>query len=355
MSVTNVTKVTKVLNVYIVHCEKLKNRIKYINSTLELIKKISEKNDLSLNVKLINEPNVDYVSKNIEMFNNRTVLEKDENEYFNKLLKVLNFQQISNIEAHRNIYDHIHNDDELHFIIEDDVVINQQYIDNIETFFANLKNNTFPEWDILFTCTSSTNDNPLELVSSRVAFKVLLSKSSYFIKPNLAKKLIEYFKTLKFTFKIGLSKYIDENDDIKSFVLNKHTFMEGSKIGIFTSSTNTGTNFLYQNINYVTMAKMSSLETISSEQIANAEVLFERIKDMNNPDIFHTMAILYYKHKDYEKAKKLMLEACDYIESEHGIVSKSTDILNNAINIFQYDQPYLEECKTRKSKYSDEP
>lgn len=347
----NVNKVYNVLNVYVIHSDKLNNRIKYINSTLELIKNVSEKNNLSLNVKIISEPNADYISKNIDVFNKRTSLEKDGNAHFNNLIKILNVHQISNIESHRNIYDYIHNEDELHFVIEDDVVINQQYIDNIETFFANMRNNSFPEWDILFTCTASTNENSMQLVSSRIPFKVLLSKSSYFIKPSLAKKLIEHFKTLKFTFKIGLSKYIDENDDVKSYVLNKHTFMEGSKIGIFTSSINTSTNFLYQNINYVTMAKMSSLETISSEHIANAEVLFERIKDMNNPDIYHTMAILYYKNKNYAKAKELMIEACGFIESEHGIVSKSTDILNNAINMFQYDQANLEEYKKKKSKY----
>lgn len=353
MNEINEMKGTKILNVYIVHCDKLNNRIKYINSTLELIKNVSQENDFNLNVKIINEPNVDYITKNIDIYNKRTNLEKDDNVYFNNLIKILNVQQISNIEAHRNIYDYINNEDELHFIIEDDVVINEQYIDNIKTLFANMRNNTFPEWDILFTCTASTNDNSMELVSSRIPFKVMLSKSSYFIKPSLAKNLIEYFKTLKFTFKIGLSKYIDENVDVKSYVLNKHTFMEGSKIGIFTSSIHTSTNFLYQNINYVALAKMSSLETISSEQIANAQILFDRVKDMNNPDIFHTMAILYYKNQDFAKAKELMIEACNFIESEHGIVSKSTDILNNAINMFQYDQPYLEECKKRKSKYYD--
>ena len=346
----------KVLNVYVVHCDKLKNRIKYINSTLELLKNVSEKNDFNINVKIINEPDADHITKNIDLYNKRVNMEKDTSEnadiHFNNLIRPLNVHQISNIEAHRNIYSNIHNNDELHFVIEDDVVINQQYINNIETFFTNMRNNSFPEWDILFTCTASTSDIPMELVPSGKPFKVMLSKSSYFIKPKLAQDLIEYFKTFKHTFKYGLSKYIYDNTDVKSFVLNKHTFMEGSKIGLFTSSVNTSTNYLYHNINYVTMAKMTSNDTITDEQITDAEKLFETIKDMNNPDILHTMAILYYKHQNYAKAKELMIQACNEIEKGHGIVSKSTDILNNAINMFQYDQPNLEDCKKKNSKYS---
>lgn len=346
----------KVLNVYVVHSDKLRNRIKYINSTLELLKNVSDNNDFSLNVKIINEPDVDHISKNIDLYNKRVNMEKDTSEnadiHFNNLLRPLNMYQISNIEAHRNIYSNIHNEEELHFIIEDDVVINKQYVDNINELFVNIRNNTFQDWDILFTCTASTNNNPIELIPSRIPFKVLLSKSSYFIKPKLARELMEYFKTFKHTFKIGLSKYIHDNADVKSFVVNKHTFMEGSKIGLFTSSVNTATNFLYQNINYVTMAKMTSSNTLTNEQIADAEALFDQIKGMNNPDILHTMAILYYKNQNYSKAKELMIEACNEIQNGHGIVSKSTDILNNAINMFQYDQPNLEECKKKKSKYS---
>lgn len=348
----------KVLNIYVVHCDKLNNRVKYINSTLELIKKLSDKNGFNLNVKIMNEPGVDYIETNKDAYNKRINLEKDSSEisesYFNNLIRPLNMYQISNIEAHRNIYNNIHNNDELHFVIEDDVVINQNYINNIELFFENMKNGLFPEWDILFTSTASTNDNPMELVPSRTPFKAILSKSSYFIKPKLAQELIEHFKTLKYTFKIGLSKYIYDNQNIKSFVLNKHTFMEGSKIGIFTTSIHTSMNFLYQNINYVKLANMTSTPSLTDEQLVEAEKLFETIKDMRNPDILHTMAILYYKHKNFVKAKELMIEACIEIEKGHGIVSKSTEILNNAINMFQYDQPNVEECKKKKSKYSVE-
>ena len=47
--------------------------------------------------------------------------------------------------------------------------------------------------------------------------------------------------------KLSLSKFIfDNKENIKSYILNKHTIFEGSKIGIFPTSVNTN-NYLIQN------------------------------------------------------------------------------------------------------------
>jgi hypothetical protein len=47
-----------------------------------------------------------------------------------------------------------------------------------------------------------------------------------------------------------------------------------------------------------------------------------------------------------------MTDACNKLKENNGYVSKSSDILNNAINIYQYEQTMLDECKKKKSKYS---
>ena len=56
---------------------------------------------------------------------------------------------------------------------------------------------------------------------------------------------------------------------------------------------------------------------------------------------------------DYEKAKEYFMMAYNKLVSEiPGFVIKSSDILNNAINIYQYNQPLLQDCLEKKSKYS---
>lgn len=346
----------KVLNVYVLHYDVLKNRIKYINSTLEHIKKVSDRLNFNLNVKIITDPAVSHIEKNIDLYNKRVKFEKDvssnADDHFNNMVSQLNMHEISNIEKHRNIYDAINNEDELHFIIEDDVVINQQYFEYIEEFFEKLSKGEFEDWDILFTCTASINTNPMELVPSRLPFKVMLSKSSYFIKPALAKLLIKYLEVFTYNMKVGLSKFIWDNKDVKSFILNRHTFMEGSKIGIFTSSIHTSTNYLYQNAKYVHLARMTVHKSISDDQMKEAESIYDAIKDMNNPDILHTMGLLYFKNQNFIKAKELMTEACYQIKQGNGIIAKTSEILNNAINIYQHDQEQLEEFKGNNSKYN---
>ena len=66
---------------------------------------------------------------------------------------MLNSCQISNYEKHRELYKIIKdkNNDELHMIIEDDILVSTSYIDNIEEMIIDLtnkdKNNL---WDLLF-------------------------------------------------------------------------------------------------------------------------------------------------------------------------------------------------------------
>lgn len=47
-----------------------------------------------------------------------------------------------------------------------------------------------------------------------------------------------------------------------------------------------------------------------------------------------------------------MIDACLNIKKYNGYLTKTNEILNNCINMFQYDQIDLEECKKLKSKYS---
>jgi len=264
----------------------------------------------------------------------------------------LNAPQISNIEKHKEAYKKIVNDDELHFIIEDDVLAGDDYIANTEKLFENLSNNTLTDWDILFTCMASIEkDNSLNVRNSRDQYKFFICKSTYFIRPSIASRLLKYFEVLRYNLKIGLSKFVWDNKDVKSYVLNKHTFIEGSKIGIFPTSTN-NTNYLHQNFHFVQLATISNNSEITDEMLKEALGLYDNIKQLDSPDVLHTMGLIYFKRKDYDEAKKYMEEACDKLKSGHGNVSKNSEILNNAINMFQYDQPHLEECKNKKSKYA---
>lgn len=327
----------QVLNIYLVHTEHLTNRIKYINSTIDMLKKIGEKCNYIVNFKSVKEPSKTFIDENIELFNKKVDYAKDENgdEQFNNVINTLNSCQISNIEKHKQIYKNIKNKNELHFILEDDVVINKDYIENIENTFKYVGQNK--NWDFVFTCIACINEDQLSFIDSRSQYKFLLSKSSYFINPDIVPKLFNFLEIYKFNLKNGISKFIWDNKDIKSFVMNKHTLLEGSKMGFFPSSVNNN-NFLFQNINFINLTKISNASEITDEMFHEAYNIFSDVSSLENPDFYHAMGIIYYKRGDYDNAKKFMTDACLYLQKNNGYYSKSSEILNNAINIHKFDQ-----------------
>jgi len=346
----------KTLNIYLVHSIHLTNRVRYLNSTLEILSKIAENCSFKVALNMIKEPTKEFIENNIEVFNKRVKYDKEEgdnaDDQFNTMINTLNVAQISNIERHREIFKVIKDPSQLHLILEDDVLVGEDYLNNIKDLFMNFKEGNLLDWDILFMCLASIEkDKPLSLVNSRDQYKFLLNKSSYFITPSIAQKLNDYLDIYRYNLKNGISKFIWDNKDVRSCVLNKHTFLEGSKMGIFPSSVNPS-NFLFQNMHFVALAKLTNNEEITDEIIKEGELLYKKLEEMESPDVLHTMGVLYYKKKDYDNAKRYMVLACEKLQSQCGYVAKSSEIINNAINMFQFDQSNLEACKAKTPKYS---
>lgn len=342
------------LNIYVVHSPHLSSRLRYINSTIEMLKKMTEGIGYKVELNLVKEPSREQIEDNIEHHNKRVNYDKEDDEQYNKLISPLNGAQISNIEKHRLIHKVIANaSSDLHFVIEDDALIGEDYLHNIKTLFERLKDDSFRKgWDILFTCMADVESGALQLQDSRKSYKMLISKSSYLIKPVLAGKLYEYLETYKYTLKNAIGKYIWDHKEVNAHVLNKHTFLEGSKMGLFTTSVN-NSNFLFQNSHFVALARITAVhEEIGEQQLKEAEALYKQLEKLEDPDVLHTMGVIYYKSKDYANAKKYMTDASYKLQDKQGYVSRSSEILNNAINIYQYDQNQLEECKKKVSKYS---
>jgi GR25 family glycosyltransferase involved in LPS biosynthesis len=347
------------LNLYVIYSQHLENRQKYINSTIEFIKNISEKNELSFNVNIIAEPSKEFIDKNIENFNKRVNYSKysddtKENRDFNGLIQPLNSCQISNIEKHREIYKNIidKDDRDLYMILEDDAVVGQEYVHNIEQLFKKLKDNKFEnKWDILFTCLPSMNQgDKMALLPINETYSFLMNKSSYFIRPHICKQLIDYTETFRFTLKTALSRFFYENKDIKAMYLNKHTFLEASKIGIVPSTINPN-NFLFQNNHFIQLSNISNQQNITGADIKEVEKIYENSKQIESADILHIIGIIYYKYNDIENAKKYMTLAVENMKKNKGYLQPNSEILNNCINIYQYNQENLEEYKKTIPKY----
>jgi GR25 family glycosyltransferase involved in LPS biosynthesis len=345
---------TKNINIYIISSDELKNRINNINNVISVLKNLCNKNNVIASVNLISEPSSTTIDKNINIFNNRVDYNKfDETNEYNEYIIMLNSCQISNYEKHRELYNIIKdkNNDDLHMIIEDDILVSNSYMDNIEEMIRDLTNKDASSdlWDILFL-SLNTVKNGETLINYREVYNKLITKSCYFIKPKICNKLYEESKTFKLQIKYFLSKFIDDNKDVKVYFYNKNTLIEGTKIGFYPSSVNS-TNYLYFNNEYIELLKIHSKEEITDEDVNNAYNLYKNVENMNSSDIINIMGMIYKKHKNYSEAKKYFIKALDIHRKNYGYLQKNSNILNNCITIFQYEQDMLEECLKVKPKY----
>lgn len=340
----------KKINIIVIYTKSLNNRIQYINSTLTFLKNLFEKYNQVVNVITIDNPNHSDILNDIEKYNKRVNYDKIENCEYNNHIIPLNPNQISNIEKQRNALLKV-KEEEYNLIIEDDVIISKDYIENIELLIKNI--NILDNIDILITSDFIYKENKnIELISFKEYDKILLSKSSYFINKKTADKLFEGTDIFKYEYKVFLTKFLKENNDkIDTRILNKCTFLEGSKVGIFGTSLR-NKNFLSQNSQYIELAKLVNLNIIDNTIIKNATNIYKTLENLENPEIDHIYGLLYYKSNDINKAKQYINKAVINMKKNNNYCSKSNEILNNAINIYKLEQECFDECIKLKSKYS---
>lgn len=343
------------INLYLIFTELYDNRRNNINNSLEIVKKLCATNDINLVLNIITEPSCSFIDNNIDKYNSRVDYAPfPYNNEYNENISLLNSFQISNYEKHREVYKKIIEDaggrDTHYMIMEDDILVSKNYIDNIGDLLKDIKRPENNNWDILFASLNTINNSSENFINYNNIYNKLTSKACYFIKPSLCAKLYEEMKTFKLGIRYLISKYIKDNTDIMPYFYNKNTFVEGSKYGIYPSTVNPN-NFLYFNNNFIELSKISNMDYVNTQDMERAKAIYDNIENINSADIQNIMGIIYYRNKDYCNAKKYTRMALSNHKKNKGYLQKNSDILNNCIDMFQFDQDMLERCMKETPKY----
>jgi len=340
------------IDVYIITSEHLKPRFASLNQQIAKLKTILSSNDFKFNFHQINNPSHQDVEKNVNDFKEIVDLNKDviDDEDFKNLVIPLNTNQISNFLKHKKALELIKKSkNRLNFIIEDDFIIIDEFISNFNEVIKFINNGNF---DILFTSISMNEDKENEFKQTTDFFKIIVAKSSYFITNECSVKLLDFISKIRLTYKLNLSYFIWTNQKtIKSLVFNKNVCFEGSKIGLYPTST-ANNNFLYQNSEFVKLNSIiANKEEISDEEIKEAEIIYDK-SGKNNCDFQHILALAYFKNKNYSKAKLMMIDAVSNLKKNNGLINQQNEILNNCINIHKFEQKDIENCLKFDGIYS---
>lgn len=340
-----------IIDIYVISSEHLKLRFKYLEKTLERVRKIMKENNYNTNIYYITSPTAEEIENNINDYNKFINLNNDDidDKEFKELQTKFNYQQLSNLFKHKKAYEMIKdkNNNNHNFIIEDDIMLLEN--DNENNFKEFIKKLNKIDYDILFTCCIFNNNKKgMDYLLSTLQNKILQSKSSYFINKSTANNLYEYLNVIRFNIKLSISKFIfDNKKTIKSYVLNKSTIFEGSKIGIFPTTVNAN-NLLIQNNYFIELVNMLNDDNID---IKKCEEHYEKY-GKNNADFQHILGIKYYKNKKYKEALEILQSALINMKNNEGLIAPFTELLNNCINMHQFYQDDIKDCFSKKGKYS---
>jgi GR25 family glycosyltransferase involved in LPS biosynthesis len=344
---------TQKLKVYVIHTQSLSIRLQKLNTTLQLLKNLSEECGYQTDIQVIVGPDPHILQGQLETLQKKVSYDKTGDEDFDKQSQILSLEMISNTEKHLEAWKKIVSDtDDLYLVLEDDIVLLKESIDNIKELLNILKSNK--EWDLI-TLGVADNNNlnlKLKLQDFRNNTKIMPSKEAYFIKQNVAKRLLEDFNIYKFTFKIQLSYALFKNKDLKVVYPHKRTTIDGSKIGVFTSSIHSN-NVLTFNSEY--MQLYNFLNKPKDEIINNMTVIdniYKSVKVLNSPDFTHIYGLIKIKVDKLDEGEEYLLEAVQLMKQSQGILNGRSDLANNLVELYSQLQNDALLSNNKSTKYS---
>lgn len=320
------------MKAFVIHDPRLTNREHYMNSTINKLNKL----DSNIDFEIVYQK-IDLTQEQISL---KTRLQKIGDEQFDKLLTPINKFHIDNIENHRSIYKHmIDKNISEAWIFEDDTVLSSEHTEYMKEFLSINKPSDFHMIITGFSTLNAPHESFkfLDLKDYYPMHKVLPSKASYIITLSLATKLYEYTSIYRYPMKGMISKFLfDNKENIKCYMANRYLLLEASKIGLLPTSIN-HSNILVFNPEYIDLVKL--LHNRDNIDLSKAKAIFEKMKVLNSPDVYHIMGIIYNKKQMYEESKECFEQAVKILHTQKGYIGRNSDILNNCINSFQYNQP----------------
>jgi hypothetical protein len=301
---------------------------------------------------MILKPNPDILQKDLEALNNRIKYEPSGIEIFDKLANILSIEELSNYEKHREAWKRILKEpsSDVFMVIEDDAFI----IPDASCSLQQLWSIDHSSYDMVFTCLSDNSakpNDPVKLLNFRDTGSVLPSKDTYLISQSAAASMLAATETISFHMRIQMSFVIHKMPSLKVYYPSKRMMLEGSKLGLYTSSVHPNNTLIY-NQEYMQLWKLMQQEHVPIKEV---RTIYNSVAHINNPDIQHLYGVLLYKAKQIKEAEEALTLAVEQMQKQHGVLTYRSDLLNNLINMQEFVQWDLEEISKQPSKYARRP
>lgn len=345
------------LKVYVIHDESLTFREANMNNTLKTLRIACDTVGLKFRTIMITKPNVESLQQNINELNTRVKYEKTGDSEFDNRMGVLSIEQISNIQKHKEAWTRISQDednDAIHLVMEDDAFVMNDFVQNIMEFLQLLPNAYLPSkrrWDICFLGNTQrmeqNGQDTIQYINTRDVVKILPSKESYIVSPGIIRRLMNSFENLRYIMRIHMSWFLHTNQDIRSVFSSKPIMLDGSKIGVCTSTIH-HVNPLILNKEFMELWQLKKEATVGE-----IRSFYKKLEHLKSPDVLYLFGRLLVDKGLYMDADDAFMEAIKLMRTQHGLLNPGSHLLNDAINNCKHLQKDIHEYKKKASKYTE--
>jgi GR25 family glycosyltransferase involved in LPS biosynthesis len=341
------------LYIYSIHTVQYQERQQMLQQTVQILREIGIKSNYEVNLVFLTKPDPPMIDlKDMEA---RISYKPVNDAIFDANMPVLSIQQISQLLKHEAVWNKVlqnsgKNTEDLHLVLEDDVIIVEDSRDMIHKFFQS-KGFSGNEWEILFLGLMSGN-NPTESLGIRPTsqeYRLLPCKEAYFIKPKAAFKLKGGLTPVRFDTRVYMS-YMIATQNIAAYYLNKRFTVDSSKYG-FVPSTVRVNNQLILNSDAMQLEEYAKKEATDENYLVKAQLMYSKLEKLQSPNIIHAYAQCHIQAKKYKEAQSLLEQAVHILQVRKGCIGNNSQMVQDMVRIHSYTQSDLPELLSKKSKW----
>lgn len=350
------------LHLYVIHTGHMVHRQPRLHGTIQTIRETAAQKGYTFRSILVVNPDPSALQSKVQQLSDRVKYDKTGYAELDAASSVLNLEEISNYEKHREVWRRIQKEivvpgtattaNDLVIVMEDDAIFIPEFIKHFEAF---LENPRIANWDayLLSVATSAASDGRLMPVAE--VMQTIPSKCAYALRPtaNVVQTLLDETETIRFSMRVQLSYIFQKRrSDLRAVISSRQCIMEGSKVGIYPSTMHSN-NLLIFNQEYMELFRILQAPSHTETTATNATLLYNRVKHIQSPDLLHIYGVVMFKCGKVKEAADHLLQAIEWTQQQHGLLSPQSELLNNLINMHEHMQWDLPQYLSTPSKYDN--
>lgn len=321
------------LFIRVIHSNKLALRVPTLTAFLD---KVKADQRFSIDVDVIDKYGVDDI--NMKLINDFIKLDNPNSKTFmDGMVKNIHVRQVAQCLKHYEAMQQFAAQDQYDnlLIIEDDVLFSDSVTNELLHAVTHINEN--PSIDVLFLgCPTPKSIVDKKSVSVKDVFKIVPTIDSYIVRKDAVAKLISAYLPIRFNCNLQFT-FLSQTDAINAHMFTPNVFVNGSKYGVYISSTEQN-NRLFMNHEYNVLLNLNTKTPIEQSDITTYNALVASAKFKEHPDFQYQFGLFHARIGQVEKAKLYFDTAFKVYNENDCVLSNESEFLLNYTRIFKFFQ-----------------